>query len=48
MEQIIDFSTIMSGRCSVGVYDVTFKFPHEDMLEMIKEATTAPSSVNMQ
>lgn len=43
-----DFSTIMTGRRSVRVYDETYKIPHEEMLEMIKEATTAPSSVNMQ
>lgn len=38
----------MTGRRSVRVYDETYKIPHEEMLEMIKEATTAPSSVNMQ
>ena len=48
MEQKNDFSTIMTGRRSVRVYDETYKIPHEEMLEMIKEATTAPSSVNMQ
>ncbi len=45
MEQKNDFSTIMTGRRSVRVYDETYKIPHEEMLEMIKEATTAPSSV---
>ena len=30
------------------VYDETYKISHEEMLEMIQEATTAPSSVNMQ
>ena len=48
MEQKNDFSTIMTGRRSVRVYDETYKIPHEEMLEMIKEATTAPFSVNMQ
>ncbi|HFJ6558965.1 TPA: nitroreductase family protein, partial [Enterococcus faecium] len=48
MEQKNDFSTIMTGRRSVRVYDETYKIPHEEMLEMIKEATTAPSSVNMK
>jgi nitroreductase len=43
-----DFSSVMFGRKSVRVYDETVKISHEQMLEMIKEATTAPSSVNMQ
>lgn len=48
MEQAKDFSTIMYGRKSVRVYDETYKISHEEMLTMIQEATTAPSSVNMQ
>lgn len=43
-----DFSEITFGRKSVREYDETFKISHEEMLEMIQEATTAPSSVNMQ
>ncbi|MFT9450832.1 nitroreductase family protein [Liquorilactobacillus ghanensis] len=43
-----DFPEIIFGRKSVRVYDETFKISHEEMLEMIQEATTAPSSVNMQ
>ena len=43
-----DFSDIAFGRKAVRVYDETFKISHEEMLEMIQEATTAPSSVNMQ
>lgn len=42
------FSDVMFGRKSVRVYDESLKISHEEMLEMIKEATTAPSSVNMQ
>ena len=42
-----DFSEITFGRKSVRVYDETYKISHEEMLEMIQEATTAPSSVNM-
>ncbi|KXT59964.1 nitroreductase family protein [Lactococcus sp. DD01] len=42
------FSEITFGRKSVRVYDETYKISHEEMLEMIQEATTAPSSVNMQ
>ena len=33
---------------SIRVYDENVKIPHEEMLEMIQEATTAPSSVNLQ
>lgn len=43
-----DFSEVVFGRRSVRVYDEDFKISHEEMLEMIQEATTAPSSVNMQ
>ncbi|MFC4651758.1 nitroreductase family protein [Lactococcus nasutitermitis] len=43
-----DFSEITFGRKSVRVYDKNVKISHEDMLELIKEATLAPSSVNMQ
>lgn len=42
------FSDIVFGRKSVRVYDETYKISHEEMLAMIQEATTAPSSVNMQ
>lgn len=43
-----DFSEIVFGRKSVRSYDMTHKISQEEMLEMINEATTAPSSVNMQ
>ena len=43
-----DFSEITFGRKSVRVYDETYKISHEEMLEMIQEATTAQTSVNMQ
>lgn len=43
-----DFSSVVFGRKSVRVYDETIKISHEEMLEMIQETTTAPSSVNMQ
>ncbi|EOV2663334.1 nitroreductase family protein [Enterococcus hirae] len=39
---------VVFGRKSVRVYDETVKISHEEMLEMIQETTTAPSSVNMQ
>ena len=43
-----DFLAITFGRKSVRHYDETYKISQEEMLEMIQEATTAPSSVNMQ
>lgn len=43
-----DFSKIMLERRSVRHYDETFKIPHDEMLEMIQKAITAPSSVNLQ
>ena len=43
-----DFSQIVYGRKSIRKYDESVKIPHDEMLEMIKKATTAPSSVNMQ
>jgi len=43
-----DFSAITFERKSVRVYDETYKISHDEMLEMIQEATLAPSSVNMQ
>ncbi len=41
-----DFSDITFGRKSVRLYDENYKISHEEMLEMIQEATAAPSSVN--
>lgn len=43
-----DFSNITFGRKSIRAYDETVKISHEEMLAMIQEATTAPSSVNFQ
>ena len=43
-----DFSDIAYNRKSIRVYDETVKISQEEMLEMIEEATLAPSSVNMQ
>ncbi|MEE1499470.1 MAG: nitroreductase family protein [Enterococcus hirae] len=39
---------VVFGIKSVRVYDETVNIYHEEMLEMIQETTTAPSSVNMQ
>ncbi|MFZ1254304.1 MAG: nitroreductase family protein [Trichococcus flocculiformis] len=43
-----NFSDIAFGRKSIRLYDENFKISQEEMLEMIQEATTTPSSVNMQ
>lgn len=43
-----DFSEIVSGRRSVRHFDPEVKISHNEMLAMIDEAVTAPSSVNMQ
>lgn len=43
-----NFSDIVFGRKSVRGYDSEYKISHEEMLEMIDEAATAPSSVNLQ
>ena len=38
----------MKGRRSIRNYDPTVKISKEEMIEILKEATTAPSSVNAQ
>lgn len=43
-----NFETILKERRSIHVYDETVKISHEEMDQMIAEATLAPSSVNMQ
>ncbi|WP_373471616.1 nitroreductase family protein [Carnobacterium alterfunditum] len=43
-----DFSNIIFERKSIRLYNEDVKISHEEMLEMIQKATTAPSSVNMQ
>ncbi|MGE7091967.1 nitroreductase family protein [Lysinibacillus sp. NPDC048646] len=40
--------TIMQERKSVRVYDPTFKIPQVELEEILKEATSAPSSSNLQ
>lgn len=42
------FSEIALGRRSIRKYDETVDISHEDMTEILKIATTAPSSSNMQ
>lgn len=46
--QTNDFNEIMFGRKSVKVYDETVTIDHEEMLDMLNKAITAPSSVNLQ
>jgi nitroreductase len=41
-------SKVMTERKSVRVYDPNFKIPKEEIEEMLKLATTAPSSSNLQ
>lgn len=43
-----DFYEIMTGRRSIRSYDTEVKISKEEMTEILKEATTAPSSGNMQ
>lgn len=40
--------TLMKARKSVRVYDPNFKISKEEIEEMIKQATSAPSSSNLQ
>lgn len=42
------FTDVMLDRKSIRVYDENVKISQLEMLQMIEEATTAPSSVNMQ
>ncbi len=43
-----DFNEIMFGGKSVKVYDETVTIDHEEMLEMLNKAISAPSAVNLQ
>ncbi|MCK9861817.1 nitroreductase family protein [Paenibacillus sp. ATY16] len=43
-----DFNNIVTGRRSVRHYDENIKISKEEMLDIIKEASLAPSSANMQ
>ncbi|WP_086350744.1 nitroreductase family protein [Candidatus Enterococcus clewellii] len=43
-----DFSDLLTNRRSVRAYDPTVKISKEEMQQMLAEAATAPSSVNMQ
>lgn len=43
-----DFKDIVFNRHSVKEYDKDFKIDKEEMLQILEEATKAPSSVNLQ
>ena len=43
-----DFSDIAFNRHSVRVFDKDYKIDRDEMLEILEEATKAPSSVNLQ
>lgn len=43
-----DFSTVLRERHSVRAYDPSVKISREELTEMLKLATTAPSSSNLQ
>ncbi|MCD5324483.1 MULTISPECIES: nitroreductase family protein [Pontibacillus] len=45
---INDFNHIISGRRSIRNYDPSVKISKEEMTEILREATMAPSSVNLQ
>lgn len=48
IEKDSNLYTVMHARKSVRVYDPTFKIAQKDLEEIIKEATSAPSSSNLQ
>lgn len=45
---IKDYKEVISSRRSVRVYDPAVRISHEEMTEILEEATLAPSSVNLQ
>lgn len=47
-QQNNDFNEIVYGRRSIKVYDPAVKISKEEMTEILEEAVTAPSSINMQ
>lgn len=43
-----DFNEIVYGRRSIKTYDPSVKISREEMTQILEEASTAPSSINMQ
>lgn len=48
MNQSDFLNSLMSSRHSIRSYDTTYNIPREKILEMLQEASTAPSSHNLQ
>lgn len=46
--KINDYTEIVTGRRSIREYDTSVKISKEEMTEILKEATLAPSSFNLQ
>lgn len=46
--KINDFNEIVNNRRSIKQYDPSVKISREEMTEILAQATTAPSSINMQ
>ncbi|RCX16223.1 nitroreductase [Fontibacillus phaseoli] len=47
-QQTNDFNEIVYGRRSIKTYDTNVKISKEEMTQILEEASTAPSSINMQ
>ncbi|WP_151736982.1 nitroreductase family protein ['Paenibacillus yunnanensis' Narsing Rao et al. 2020] len=47
-QQTNDFNEIVYGRRSIKTYDPSVKISREEMTQILEEASTAPSSINMQ
>ncbi|WP_150271435.1 nitroreductase family protein [Paenibacillus tepidiphilus] len=47
-QQTNDFNEIVYGRRSIKTYDPSVKISKEEMTQILEEASTAPSSINMQ
>lgn len=43
-----DFQDVILDRHSIRNFDPSVKIPHDEMVQMIQEATTAPSACNLQ
>ena len=48
IQEVNDFNEILRGRRSIRTYDTSVKISKEEMVEILEEATLAPSSLNMQ
>jgi nitroreductase len=48
VNQVKDFSEVIYGRRAVKKYDPDFKISREEIIEILEEATLAPSAFNLQ